>query len=45
MWLLLVLAVAVVLGLTRVPERTALIRTLPVILVLVAYQTLKYGLI
>lgn len=45
MWMLLILAVAVALGLTGIPERTALVRMLPVILILVAYQTLKYGLV
>ncbi|MGB7963885.1 MAG: hypothetical protein WCF12_13150 [Propionicimonas sp.] len=45
MWMLLILAVAVGLGLTRIPDRTALLSMLPVILILVAYQTLKYGLL
>lgn len=45
MWTLFILAVAVGLGLARVPERTARLRIIPVILVLVGYQTLKYGLL
>lgn len=45
MWMLLILAVAVALGLTRIPERTARLRIIPVVLVLVGYQTLKYGLL
>lgn len=45
MLMLVIVAAAGALGLTRMPERTARLLTLPVILILVAYQALKYGLI
>lgn len=46
MWMLVILAVALALALMpRVPERTARLAIVPVILMMVGYQAVKYGLV
>lgn len=46
MWMLLVLAGALGLGLaTGVPERTARLAVVSLVIVVVLYETLRYGLI
>lgn len=45
MWMLVILACALGLGLSRLPERTARLAILPAIGLMVAYQALKYGLL
>lgn len=46
MWMLGVLVVALALGLApRLPERTARLAVVPVIVAMVGYQALKYGML
>lgn len=46
MWMLMILALAMALALMpRLPERTARLTVVPLILMMVGYQTIKYGLI
>jgi hypothetical protein len=44
MWMLMILFVALGLGLSRLSERAARLAIVPVILAMVGYQGLKYGL-
>ena len=45
MWMLLVLFVAAALGLSSRPERWSRLAVIPVVLMLVSYQALKFGLL
>lgn len=45
MWMLLILAIALVLGLCSMPTRRVRVAMVPVTLTVVAYQALKYGLL
>lgn len=44
MWMLALLAVALVLGLSPMPERRARWAVVPMVLAVVGYQALKYGM-